>query len=241
MKSSFKDFMTYFLAIFFPNRCIFCDEPIDPLDDYCESCIDKIPFIKGEICPHCGMEKPDCTCKGKHPTGYDSIAAPMYYDGKVKDCIRRYKFKDRRNISKSLAKLMYNTLNERYPDVKFDYVTYIPMYSKKEKIRGFNQSRYLAREISRLSEIPFADRMLFKLYDTDNQHDCTGIERTGNLLGVFDVSDDFTVKDKTILLIDDVKTSGATLKECGKMLLLNDAKSVICLTAAIRKSKIEKN
>lgn len=239
MKISFKDFATYFFSLFFPNRCIFCDRLIDPFEDYCDECENTVHFISGEICKRCGMEKADCNCKSKRSVGYDAVAAPLYYDGDVKSCIRRYKFKDRRNMSKALAKLMYGTLKERFADIDFDYVTYIPMFPKKERARGFNQSRLLAREISELSGIPFGDNMLIKLYDTDNQHDCTGLERTGNLIGVFDFSGNYDVKDKTVLLIDDVKTSGATLKECGKMLYLNDANSVICLTAAIRNSKIE--
>lgn len=131
-------------------------------------------------------------------------------------------------------------MKEHFGDIKFDYVTYIPMYRTKERKRGFNQSRLLATEISKLCDIPFADKLIIKLYDTDNQHDCTGLERTGNLIGVFDVDESINLTDKTILLIDDIKTSGATLNECGKILYLNDVKSVICLTAAVRNSKIEK-
>ncbi len=133
---------------------------------------------------------------------------------------------------------MAKTLKDNFDDINFDWVTYIPMYKSKERKRGFNQSRLLAKELSKLCDIPFADKLLIKLYNTDNQHDCSGLERTGNLIGVFDVDEAFDLTDKTVLLIDDVKTSGATLNECGKMLYLNDVKSVICLTAAVRNSKI---
>ena len=123
MKISFKDFATYFFSLFFPNRCIFCDRLIDPFEDYCDGCENTVHFISGEICKRCGMEKADCNCKSKHSIGYDAVAAPLYYDGDVKSCIRRYKFKDRRNMSKALAKLMYGTLKERFADIDFDYVT----------------------------------------------------------------------------------------------------------------------
>ena len=109
MKILFKDFATYFFSLFFPNRCIFCDRLIDPFEDYCDECENTVHFISGEICQRCGMEKADCNCKSKRSIGYDAVAAPLYYDGDVKSCIRRYKFKDRRNISKALAKLMYGT------------------------------------------------------------------------------------------------------------------------------------
>ena len=235
----FKDIMIFLVSMLFPNRCIFCNEPIDPFDDYCDNCAVNVPFIKGEICTRCGAAVADCVCNKRKSVYYEKVAAPLYYDGDVKSCIHRFKFKDDRMTAKPLAKLMANTLQKHFANIHFDYVTYIPMYKSKERKRGFNQSRLLATEISKLCNIPLADGLLVKLYDTDCQHDCTGLERTGNLIGVFDVDKSFDIVDKTILLIDDVKTSGATLNECGKMLYLNDVKSVICLTAAIRNSKIE--
>lgn len=236
----FKDISIFISSMLFPNHCIFCNEPIDPFEDYCENCGKSVPFIKGEICTHCGAAIEDCDCNKRKTVYYDKLAAPLYYDGDVKSCIHRFKFKDERQTAKPLARLMSNTLKEHFGDIKFDYVTYIPMYRTKERKRGFNQSRLLATEISKLCDIPFADKLIIKLYDTDNQHDCTGLERTGNLIGVFDVDESINLADKTILLIDDIKTSGATLNECGKILYLNDVKSVICLTAAVRNSKIEK-
>lgn len=233
-----KDISIFASSILFPNRCIFCNEPIDPFADYCESCGKSVPFIKGEICTHCGAAIDDCECNKKKSVYYDKVAAPLYYEGDVKSCIHRFKFKDERLTAKPLARLMSKTLKENFDDINFDLVTYIPMYKSKERKRGFNQSRLLAKEISKLCGIPFADKLLVKLYNTDNQHDCSALERTGNLIGVFDVDQAYDLKGKTVLLIDDVKTSGATLNECGKMLYLNDVKSVICLTAAVRNSKI---
>lgn len=239
MRDYFKDVSVFVSSMFFPNRCIFCDEPIDPFEIICKQCSETVPFIRGELCTHCGAAKTDCNCNKKKSYYYDKVAASLYYEGNVKSCIHRFKFKDERRIAKSLARLMAQTLNNSFPDTSFDCITYIPMFKSKERKRGFNQSRLLASEISKLCNIPFADNMLIKLYDTDCQHDCSGLERTGNLIGAFDVNRKYNIADKTVLLIDDVKTSGATLNECGKMLYLNDVKSVICLTAALRNSKID--
>ncbi len=239
MKDFIKAVSAFISSLFFPNRCIFCNELIGPFEDYCSDCEETIPFIKGDICTHCGAAKKDCSCNKKKAVYYDKVASAMYYDEDVKKCIHRFKFRDERSISKPLARLMTETLEAYFGDISFDYITFIPMYKTKERKRGFNQSRLLAREISKLCDIPFADKMLVKLYDTDCQHDCSGIERTGNLIGAFDVNNKYQLEGKTILLIDDIKTSGATLNECGKMLYLYGVKSVICLTAALRNSKIE--
>ncbi|MBP9988159.1 MAG: ComF family protein, partial [Ruminococcus sp.] len=162
-----------------------------------------------------------------------------YYTDFVKRCIFDFKFHGNRSTYKCLAKMMTKCCDERYPNIKFDYVTYVPMRKKKEHMRGFNQSKLIAKEISKETKIPFGNNLLLKIYDTDNQHDCKGLERTGNLLGAFDINSEYDVSGKTILLIDDIKTSGATLSECSKILLLYGAEHIFCLTAALRNSKIK--
>ena len=151
----FKDIMIYLVSMLFPNRCIFCNEPIDPFDDYCDNCAVNVPFIKGEICTRCGAAVADCVCNKRKSVYYEKVAAPLYYDGDVKSCIHRFKFKDDRMTAKPLAKLMANTLQKHFGNIHFDYVTYIPMYKSKERKRGFNQSRLLATEISKLCNVKF--------------------------------------------------------------------------------------
>lgn len=241
-KSHFiKDVFEYILTLFFPNRCIFCGKIIDPVDSMCSDCRKTLPWIDGEICHFCGASIADCECKKKHGHFYDGIVAPLYYFDKVKDCIHNFKFNDERLNSKALARLMNKTRKKEYSDIDFDYVTYIPMLENQERKRGYNQGKLLAYEMSVLSGIHFGDELLVKLYETKTQHKCAfSIERKGNLLGAFDVNPEYNVNGKNILIVDDVKTSGATLNECSKMLYLNGANSVYCLTAALVNSKIKK-
>lgn len=229
----------YLWCLLFPNHCKFCGELTDFVTDICDKCKAEIPFIKGEICYRCGSQKADCICNGKRSKFYEKSVSVMYYDELAKNCISRFKFDGDRNTYKCLAKLMVDCCAERYADVSFDYVAYVPMDRKKQRARGFNQSKLLAKVISDELNIPFGEKLLVKLYETDNQHECDRIERTGNLMGVFDVNGDYDISGKSILLVDDIKTSGATLNECGKMLYLYGAQSVFCLTAARRNSKID--
>ncbi len=239
-KRLLEDVGEYFLTLLFPNRCKFCDKVTEPFEDICEACNNSVPWIDGEICKNCGTLKSDCTCSGRHGQYYEGIVAPLYFEASVRACIHRYKFYDERLCHKYLADLMSDTCKERYKDISFDYVAYIPMRKKSQRKRGYNQSRLLAKRIAENLNVTFGDNLLIKLYDTKIQHDCNEIERSGNLVGVFDVNKSYDVSEKTILLIDDVKTSGATLSECGKMLYLNGASHVYCLTAALVRSKINK-
>lgn len=237
-----KDIFEYILTLFFPNRCVFCGQIIDPVEHMCADCKKTLPWIDGEICHFCGASKSDCECKKRHGQFYDGIVAPLYYVDKVKHCIHNFKFNDDRLNARALAYLMNKTRKSEYKDIEFDYVAYIPMLENQERKRGYNQGRLLARELSEISGICFGDELLVKLYETKTQHKCAySIERKGNLLGAFDVNPRYDVNGKNILLVDDVKTSGATLNECSKMLYLNGAESVYCLTAALVNSKMKKD
>lgn len=237
----FDDIFEYIICLFFPNRCKFCGELTEVYENVCETCTENLPWIDGEVCPLCGSAKKDCNCKGKHGHYYEEIAAPLYYDGTVKECIHNFKFKGEKLNYKCLSELMTAACRTRYRDIHFDYITYIPMDKHSQRVRGYNQSYLLAKQISKNLNISFGDNMIIKLYNTDNQHNCNEIERLGNLLGVFDINPKYDVKEKTILIVDDVKTSGSTLSECGKMLYLYKAKSVFCLTAALVNSKIKED
>ncbi len=239
-KRLIENISEFSLSLFFPNRCKFCDKVTQVFDDICDDCRESLPWIDGEICEFCGTLKDDCTCNGRHGDYYEGIVAPLYYADGVRSCIHRYKFRDEKLFYRCLADLMTDTCIKRYEGIKFDYITYIPLRKTRERNRGYNQSRLLAKRISENLNIPLADDLLIKIYDTKIQHTCRSIERKGNLIGAFDFNKDYDVIGKTVLIVDDVKTTGATLSECGKMLYLNDAEHVYCLTAALGKGNIEK-
>lgn len=239
-KTLLNDIFEYVLSLFFPNRCIFCGEVTAPFDDICSKCKKELPWISGEICNFCGSSESDCSCKKRHGFFYDGIIAPLYYVGSVRDSVHALKFQDERRNAIVFGSLMYQIMIKEYSDIEFDYVTYIPMDKKHERKRGYNQGKLLAKRISQLSSITFGDNLIHKLYNTETQHKCTNIaERFGNLLGVYDINPEFVVEGKTILLIDDVKTSGATLNECSKMLYLHGAAAVYCLTAALGNKEVK--
>lgn len=237
-KEIFKDIYEYILSLFFPNRCIFCGQLIPPFDEICDNCEKSLPWIKGEICHFCGSGKEFCSCKKRHGHFYDEIISPLYYVDSVRKCIHDMKFHDERRNAEVFAKLMNRIRLTEYSDVHFDYIAYIPMLEKQKRKRGYNQGELLANKLSEVSSIPVCKDLIVKLYETKTQHRCVhGIERYGNVLGAYDINPDININGKTVLLVDDVKTTGATLNECAKMLQVNGANAVYCITASLMNRK----
>lgn len=200
----------------------------------CTDCKAKVSRIEGEICKYCGREKKLCSCK-KSANYYSAVAAPFYFEGVVRKGMHAFKFRKSPRNAEAYADEMAKTIRDRFENVSFDYITEVPMTQKGIKKRGYNQCALLSKEISDKTEIEYREGVLCKLYETGNQHGLSYYLRKGNLTGVFDVVNPDDVRDKVILLCDDISTSGETFNECAKMLWLYGAKEVYCIAAALTK------
>lgn len=221
------------LTLLFTNRCRWCGEVTDVRKKDCDRCLEALDRIDGEICLYCGCKTSDCRCK-KQKSFYKHVCAPFYYRTSAEKAIHRLKFGGKTEVAELLANEMYSCFLERYGEYDFDICTFVPASKKSIKERGFNQSEMLANNLAKLAELKVAP-LLVKLRDTPPQHLLPRIKRSGNLLGVIDFNEDadIDVTDMRILLVDDIKTTGATLNECAKTLMIHGAAEVLCLTAAI--------
>lgn len=217
----------------FTNRCALCGEVIE-LDDYlCSDCV-KAPHIAEPVCDSCGCSAEDCSCK-KRKNEYKRIIAPFYYCDTLVPAIHRLKEGDMPFIADYLSREMAKTVRKYYSDIHFDYITYVPMNELKKKYRGYNQAELLALELSKLLKIE-TEEFLYKSRYTKALHkNKSDVKRSAIVYGSFDVYEDYKEKleNKTILLVDDVKTTGATLNECAKMLNVYGAKAVYCVSATV--------
>lgn len=227
-------FADRFLSVFFPKRCKYCGELIVPEKDVCESCENSLPRILSPCCPFCGHSKEDCSCK-QAKSEYTAVAAPFYYEGAAKTAIHRLKFEGKDFVARTLAQDMAKTVKEQYGEKEFDIITFVPFSKAEKHDREFNQSELLAKCLGEELCLPCRE-MLVKLYDVPRQHTLPGNKRRGNVFGIFAAAEEFSYLDgKTILLADDIKTTGSTLSECAKMLKIAGAKEVCAVTAAIAK------
>lgn len=216
------------LRAFFPRRCIYCERVTDPDVLCCTYCAPDVPYMEDPVCKFCGRTKTLCICH-QHRRHYERCVAAMRYEDGAAHAVTALKEFDDADRVETMAVEMTRALRAHCDAAAFDAVTCVPMHPSERRARGFNQSERLAREVAELLGVPFC-HTLKKIYDTRAQKSLHKIERSGNLLGAFDLC--ASVTEKKLLLVDDVITTGATLHECAKMLKIGGAQSVTALVFA---------
>ena len=214
--NSIKEILRTVSAFFFPERCPYCAALIEPDDISCPKCNrsvlgQAVTIRRGVIGSRC--------------------VAPFSYEGRVRKAIVNFKFYDMPQYARPLAAVLAKTVKEEYPVDEIDLITYVPLHKKDLIKREYNQSQLLANELSDIFSIP-CEETLIKTKYTKKQHKLNFSERKKNLSGAFSLVDKEQIKGKTVLLIDDVMTSGNTLALCVKKLYSAKTLQVYCAVVA---------
>ena len=232
MNSFLKVFKTI-ISAFFPNTCIACGDIIDEgenLCNYCYEMLEKCDCLKR--CIKCGQKKGICDCKYR-VYRFEGCISPFYSNDISLKAMYKLKFGKNIRNADFFAEQMAICIKIEYSDIKFDEICYVPLSARNELKRGFNQSKILAERISKITGIKLSDGVLKCKKSSASQHSLSLNERFNHVKGLY--SCDLNLSGKTILLIDDIKTTGATLDECSKQLLLCGASKIYCATAIIVK------
>lgn len=221
----------------FGSDCVYCGEMIDFDTLVCDKCKNERYEIGDDICEICGREHEFCNCD-RVKYEFKRCVAPFYYEGAAKNGIKMVKFQKLFFPTDDYGKKMAKCVRKHYKGVKFDYVLYVPMLKKSELDRGFNQSRLLAEAVAKYTGIKLKNNILYKIANNKCQHSLALAERKENVKGVYSVKHREILKDKTVLLVDDIFTTGATLSECALILKKNGVKDVYCV--AFCSTKLQK-
>lgn len=195
------------LNAFFPPVCPVCSDRIDEAGKLCPRCFGRLVFVADNT---------------------KEQASAVVYDETSRQLILALKYGDRLDLAPLLARLMYNAGRDVLTDA--DALAAVPLHWKRMFSRKYNQAAVLAAELSKLSGVPCCPEMLKRVKSTPKQG--TRKERFENVDKAFVSNPDFPVREKTIVLIDDVATTGATAQACASVLLKNGAKEVRLLTFA---------
>ena len=199
-------FVKSIIDLVFPPRCGVCGAVGQ--EDICPECVKKINFLR--------------------PTAFvHSVGA---YEGVLKSAILRFKFKKKTNLADPLGVLMVKYLSRHLDMNKIDLVVPVPLHQSRFNERGFNQSELLSHVITRYYDVPTVSGMLFRTRRTFPQFDLPKKERFKNIKGAFEVKGSALLKEKNVLLVDDIYTTGSTISECTRMMKEGGAGNVHVLT-----------
>jgi len=229
-------------AVIWPGRCPLCGELLgDRLaQGFCPGCSSLIAPIPEPACDLCGKGFASETMPAGRVCGQCQMQRPLFdrarsfglYDGALAQSIRDFKFKGKRALLPALQELMRQADRKWLSEVRADLVVPVPLHERRLIERGYNQARDLAEPVARQRRIPLLSRVLLRVRDTEPQFGLSWNQRRENLKGAFMVRDRGAVKDKTVLLVDDIMTTGITVTESVKALKKAGAKRVVVLTLA---------
>lgn len=206
------------LDLFFPPRCAFCRTV--GVHGVCQNCEKTLP------------RTPEPLCKD---TSFGVCAAPLLYEGVVRESLLRFKFHGVQGAAEGYGALLAQCVAEELGG-EFDLVTWVPVSRERERERGYDQAFLLARETAKHWDTKPV-RLLRKTRDNAAQSSLSSAaERQGNVLGVYKAENTEMLKNARVLLIDDILTTGSTLGECVRVLKEAGAKSVVCAALARRQN-----
>ena len=214
----------------FPPCCCNCNQIGYEI---CPQCFSEVLVLTNEkTCNVCGKVIqsgsicPDCL--HEHPS-FNQMKAWAAYQGITQTIIKQIKYEGKIGLIPYLKQHLANTLREW--KLQVDFLVPVPLGKKRKRNRGFNQSELIARPLSKSLKIPIKPDALTRIRETRTQVGLHTNERKLNIKDAFH-ADPSLCKDKSILLIDDIATTGATLNECAKTIKQAGANEVYCFTVA---------
>lgn len=222
----------------FPKRCLGCERWGEYL---CSNCVNFVKLNDSRICPMCnkpsvgGLVHPAC----RRPWGLDGLTSIFVYQGVLKRAITKLKYRFVTDLAETILELFLSFVGEDKAFTKFVsqenvLLVPVPLYWQRKNWRGFNQAELLGEKIAEKLNIDFLPDLLIRTRKTKPQTKLTKKERQRNVFNAFTFNQKTPTSylRRSILLFDDVWTTGATMRECTKVVKRNRIKRVWGLTLA---------
>ncbi|MFO7865993.1 MAG: ComF family protein [Candidatus Aminicenantes bacterium] len=227
--------------VFFPSFCKLCGRFLENPEEkiVCRKCLGEMKPSRRAYCLCCGRifgrEGEPSLCRDclEEAPSFSCHRSCGPYSGKLRDVILLFKYRKYRVLGRPLAEfIQLNLCGRRELWGGIDLVVPVPLHKKRQRERGFNQSLVLARHLASWLNYPLASKILSRPVFRPPQTALRAGERRRSVRGVFSVKNPAKLTRKTVLLVDDVCTTGATLEECSRVLLQSGAREVRAVTLA---------
>lgn len=204
-----KTILSVFLDIiyesFMPHVCLFCKKPMEQDSFVCNICEGELVYAS----------------KAQNLTYISKIYAAFTYSEFSRLPIFRLKYAGKTMLAKPLAKIISSEIEF----IEVDIIVPVPLHVNRLKERGYNQAALIACELSLLLNIPAYD-IIMRIKDTEKQFNLQTNQKWSNVEGAFNLKVGVDIKDKTILIVDDILTTGATIFQCASLLVESGAKNI---------------
>ncbi len=227
------------------DQCVVCGRRLPPFVTValCRHCYAQMPVIDDSSCRRCGRPVRGATfcqrCQTEPLQYAAKVRAVCCYDGVVQDWLHAIKYGGQWELADTLGALMAL----RFPEaqLRVDCIVPVPLHVQRLRQRGFNQAELLAHRIARHRLIPCHDQAIGRVVNTSPQSGLSPAERMRNLFGAFSVFEPARIRGKTVLVIDDIYTTGATVNELARVLLRAGAREVngFCFAVGINDADLE--
>lgn len=234
--SIFHQTIETIVSFIYPAQCRVCEKVIgiESISYVCDSCCENIDYIVPPWCEICGIPNTENVCIdcATNPPQYGKLRTIGNYRGALQQLIHLYKFEKRTNLVKYLVQLIITNFPNDLTLDEYDYILPIPIHKRRLRERGFNQTVLLADHISKQSNNPILTNALIREKNTSPQSSLDREARQTNIIGAFALRRSEIIRNKKILVLDDVYTTGATVREVVKVLWTADPMDIDVLTLA---------
>lgn len=231
-----------FFDLIYPSNiyCINCGNIIDDSRPYalCDICVRTLKWAGGKTCSRCGRALQDdyglelCTDCLDTAHVFDKGFTCVEYGAAERELLHRFKYKEQAYLGRKLAEIMYDRI--RIEELVPDLIIPVPMHRRKEKKRGYNQAAVLASNLAKYTGLPYDGTLLVRTVETEAMSRLGALGRRRNIREVFSVpgTKKGRLAGKTILLVDDIYTTGSTADACSQVLLEAGAAGIFVFTFA---------
>jgi ComF family protein len=231
------------LALFiYPPTCASCGQPLHSKrsESFCPECQKTLEFIAEPYCPGCGLpyakERPNPHLCGDCLSGihhFDRARSTGFYRGSLREVLHRFKYGGQTSLARPLGQMLIAPGRQLARLQKIDFIIPVPLHPKRLRQRSFNQASLLARRLGSALNISVDYASLQRSRWTEPQAGLSRRQRAANVKGAFSLKSNKKFKEKGILVVDDVLTTGETVEQCVRVLKKNGgAREVAVLTVA---------
>ena len=228
------------LDFIWPRTCEACRRPVDrPGRHFCSDCLNRLPFTPTDgCCRRCGRaaEKLDgeflCEDCRTYKPSFDRAASALSFEGDARAAMNAFKFENHLWLRDDLVDWIEGVVRARFKVEEIDLIVPMPSTLWHRLDRGYNQCAYLAKSLAKRLGRPYEASVLRRKGNPQKQGRLTEEERRTNVIGTFAVRKPAVIRDKTVMVVDDIMTTGSTLSECAAELKRSGASRVWCATLA---------